>query len=60
LFRALIEGALEDLVRALGPKVVQKVIDALDGTIEAFLNDALQISPELVSARLEVEELGYV
>jgi hypothetical protein len=60
LFRALIEGALDGLIRDLGRKVVRKVLDAIDGTIEAFLNDALQISPELVSAQLKAEELGYV
>jgi hypothetical protein len=60
LFRALIEGALEELVQQLGHKVVQKVMQAIDGTVEAFLNDALQISPELVSAQLEAEELGYL
>ena len=60
LFRALIEGALDGLVRDLGRKVVRKVMEAIDGTIEAFLNDALQISPELVSAQLEAEELGYL
>jgi hypothetical protein len=60
LFRALIEGALDGLVRELGRKVVRKVIEAIDGTVEAFLNDALQISPDLVSAQLEAEELGYL
>jgi hypothetical protein len=60
LFRALIEGALEELVQQLGDKVVQQVMQAIDGTVEAFLNDALQISPELVSAQLEAEELGYL
>ena len=60
LFRALIEGALEELVRDLGQKIVQKVTEAINGTVEAFLNDALQISPELVSAQLEAEKLGYV
>ena len=60
LFRALIEGALDGLVRELGRKVVRKVIDAIDGTVEAFLNDALQISPDLVCAQLEAEELGYL
>ena len=60
LFRALIAGALDGLVRELGRKVIQKVRGAIDGTVEAFLNDALQISPELVSAQLEAEKLGYL
>jgi hypothetical protein len=60
LFRALIEGALEGLVQDLGRKVVQKITDAIDQTVEAFLNEALQISPEQVSAQLKAEELGYL
>ena len=60
LFRALIEGALEGLVQDLGRKVIQKITDAIDQTVEAFLNDALQISPEQVSAHLKAEELGYL
>lgn len=60
LFRALIEGALEGLAQDLGRKVIQKITDAIDQTVEAFLNEALQISPEQVSAQLKAEELGYL
>ena len=60
LFRALIEGALAGLVQTLGHQVVQKVMAAIDGTVEAFLNDALQISPEQVAAQLKAEDLGYL
>ena len=60
LFRALIEGALEGLVRDLGRKVIKKVLAAIDQTVEGFLNQALQISPEQVAVRLKAEELGYL
>ena len=60
LFRALIEGALEGLVRELGRKVVKKVLAAIDQTVEGFLHDALQISPEQVAVQLKAEELGYL
>jgi hypothetical protein len=60
LFRALIEGALDDLVRELGRKVVGKVLAAIDQSVEEFLNQALQISPEQVSVQLKAEELGYL
>ena len=60
LFRALIEGALDDLVQDLGRQVIQKIMGAIDQTVEAFLNDALQISSEHVSAQLKAEELGYL
>ena len=60
LFRALIEGALNDLVRDLGRKVVRRVLDAIDQTVEGFLNDALHMSPDQVSVQLKAEELGYL
>ena len=60
LFRALIEGALESLVQDFGRQVIQKIIGAIDQTVEAFLNEALQISPSQVSAQLKAEELGYL
>ena len=59
LFRALIEGALEGLVRDLGRKVVRRVLTTIDQTVEAFLNDALQMNPEQVSVQLKAEPLGY-
>ena len=60
LFRALIEGALESLVRDLGRKVVDRILEAIDQTVEGFLNDALHLSPEQVSVQLKAEELGYL
>lgn len=60
LFRALIEGALDGLVRNLGRKVIQKVLAAIDQTVEGFLNDALQISPDHVAVQLKAETLGYL
>ena len=60
LFRALIEGALESLVQDFGRQVIQKITASIDQTVEAFLNEALQISPAQVSAQLKAEELGYL
>jgi hypothetical protein len=60
LFRALIEGALDGLVRDLGWRVIRRVLAAIDQTVEGFLNQALQISPELVAVQLKAEELGYL
>jgi hypothetical protein len=60
LFRALIEGALEGLVRDLGRKTVKKVLAAIDQTVEGFLNQALHLSPEQVSVQLKAEQLGYL
>jgi len=60
LFRALIEGALENLLTVLGKDTVQKVAAAIDQTVESFLNEALLMNPEQVSAQLEAEKLGYL
>ena len=60
LFRALIEGALEGLVRDLGRKVIKKILTAIDQSVEGLLNQALQISPEQVAVQLKAEELGYL
>jgi len=58
LFRALIEGALDGLIRDLGKKVVKKVLAAIDQTVEEFRSEALQISPQQISVQLKAEELG--
>jgi len=60
LFRALIEGALESLISQIGRKIVRRILDAIDQTVEGFLNDALHISPEQVSVQLKAEQLGYL
>jgi hypothetical protein len=36
------------------------VLAAIDQTVEGFLNQALQISPEQIAAQLKAEELGYL
>lgn len=60
LFRALIEGAMEGLIQDLGRRIVQKVLSAIDQTIEGFLNNALHMDPQQVSVQLKAEELGYL
>jgi hypothetical protein len=60
LFRALIEGSLEGLVRDLGRKVVRKILAVIDQTVEGFLTDALQMNPDQVSVQLKAEKLGYL
>ena len=60
LFRCLIEGALDGLVRDLGRKLVKKILAAIDQSVESFLNQALQISSQQVAVQLKAEELGYL
>lgn len=60
LFRALIEGALNGLVRDLGRSVVRKILAAIDQTVEQFLTQALHMNPQQVSVQLKAEQLGYL
>jgi hypothetical protein len=60
LFRALIEGALESLVKDLGRKVIKKVLAAIDQTVEEFLNNALHMTAEQAAVQLKAEEWGYL
>lgn len=60
LFRALIEGALDSLIRDLGRKAIKQILATIDQSVEEFLNIALQISPEQVSVQLKAEKLGYL
>ena len=60
LFRALIEGDLERLVRDLGRRVIRKVSAAIEQSVESFLTTALQIKPDQVQVQLEAEALGYL
>ena len=60
LFRALIGGALEGLVRDLGRRLVKKILAAIDQSVAGFLQEALQIAPEQVAIQLKAEELGYL
>ena len=60
LFRALIEGALDGLVKDLGRNIVKKVLAAIDQTVEGFLNEALHMSPKQAAVQFKAEELGYL
>jgi hypothetical protein len=60
LFRALIEGALDGLVRQLGKKTIDLVRTAINDTVEEFLTEALQMKPSQVAAQLKAQELGYL
>ena len=46
LFKALIHGALDALREELGERCIARVLGAIDSTVEAFLEKALQLTPE--------------
>jgi hypothetical protein len=58
LFRGLIDGALDGLVRTLGRETIDCVTNAIDEAVDSFLNRALQIEPGLIQAQLHAESIG--
>jgi len=60
LFRSLIEGALDGMVRDLGESWSKASWAAIDQSVESFLEDALQISDAQVAVQLKAEELGHL
>jgi hypothetical protein len=60
LFRALIEGALDGLVKNLGRTVIRQILAAIDQTVADFRNDALQITADHVAVQLKAETFGYL
>jgi hypothetical protein len=60
LFRTLIDGALDTLVRQLGRKTIDAVRTAINDTVEDFLTAALQMKPDQIQTQLKAQELGYL
>lgn len=60
LFRALIDGALDPLVRQLGRKTIDDVRTAISDTVEDFLTTALQMKPDQIHTQLKAQEMGYL
>ena len=55
LFRALISGVLESLERSIGKKHIQELMAAIDGAVEVFLFEAMQITSSHVRALARAE-----
>lgn len=60
LFRAIIEGALDDLVQELGSDIVRRITEAVDQTVESFLAEALHIKPDQIETDVKAERLAYI
>ena len=44
----------------MGRRVLTKVARVINQTVEAFLHEALQMSPAQVAIQIKAEELGYL
>lgn len=60
LFRAIIEGALDTLIRQLGKKAIAIVRTTINDTIDEFLIEAMQMKPEQVATQLKAQAMGYL
>lgn len=60
LFRALIEGALDALVRQLGKTTIELIRTTINQAVDEFLTSALQMRPDQIQTQLRAQELGYL
>jgi DDE superfamily endonuclease len=58
LFRSIISGALDQFEKFIGKARIQELVAAIDGAVEDFLSEALQISPSHVQALAHAEAFG--
>jgi hypothetical protein len=58
LFRSIISGVLDQFEQIIGKARIQELATAIDGAVEDFLSEALQLSPSHVQALARAEALG--
>jgi len=60
LFRSIISGVFEQFQATVGVEPLQVIAAAIDGAVEDFLANALQITPSHVRALREAEAIGVL
>ncbi len=60
LFKAIINGALEDLKSLIGDEMLQLIKDHIDCTVTDFLNQALQLDPQSLLEERRAEKVGAI
>ena len=60
LFRSLITGALDGMKDLLGGELLQSLIEAIDATVEDFLNTAFPMTDQHVKNLETAEKLGLI
>lgn len=58
LFRSIISGALDQFAESIGKARIQELVTAIDGAVEDFLSEAMQITPSHVQALAHAEACG--
>jgi len=60
LFRSIISGVLDQFEKTLGKVRIQELVTAIDGAVEDFLSEALQVTPAHVQALERAEALNAI
>lgn len=60
LFRAIISGVLDQFEQLIGKAQIEKLSAAIDGAVEEFLSDAMQITAPHVAALQRADECGHL
>ena len=60
LFRSLIHGTLDRFEKCIGIKMLKAIKDAIEGTVENFLKNALQIDDASCQRQIKAEALGVL
>lgn len=60
LFKAIVNGALDDLKSLIGCELLQTVKDHIDCTVTEFLNQALQLDPKSLLEESRAEKAGAI
>ena len=60
LFRSLIHGTLDRFEKCIGIKMLKAIKDAIDGTVENFLKNALQMDDASCQRQIKAEALGIL
>jgi len=60
LFKSLIHGTLDRFEQCIGIKMIKTIKDAIDGTVENFLQRALQMDDSSCQRQIKAEALGVL
>lgn len=60
LFRSIISGVLDQFKRVIGKARIEELTTAIDGAVEEYLAEALQITPAAVQSLNKAERCGAI
>jgi hypothetical protein len=60
LFKSIIHGTLDQFEQSIGGKMIKTIKDAIDCTVEKFLQQALQMDDTSCQRQIKAEALGVI